>query len=732
MRALIAACLAVALATSAHAATHRHAVHKAQPVAETSLPNEDGYDLWLRYRPMNAADVARYAPHAVAIVSAGKSPTLTVASDELHRGLSGLLGHDVPVSGEAGNGAVVIGTAGEVAAWVKVDTSAVGDEGFVIRTVGGKRPLTVITGNTDKGVLYGVFRYLRLIQTRQPVDALDITDAPKVKLRVMDHWDNLTGTIERGYAGFSIFDWWRLPDLVDPRLTDYARAEASIGVNGVVLNNVGAKSDSLTRDYLLKTAAIARVFRPYGIKVYLSARWTSPMELGGLKTADPLDPAVGQWWKDKADEIYGIIPDFGGFLVKANSEGQPGPGDYGRTHAQGANVLAAALKPHGGVVMWRAFVYSEKDATDRAKQAYNEFKPVDGQFADNVLLQIKNGPIDFQPREPFHPLFGAMPQTNEMLEVQLTKEYLGQATHLVYLGPLFQEALHSDTFAKGKGSTVARVIDGSLDHHSLTGMAGVSNVGDDRNWTGHDFAQADWYAFGRLAWNPDDDSAAIASDWLKMTFSNDPHFVEPMVAMMIKSRESVVKYMTPLGLHHQFATGHHYGPGPWVCDLARPEWNPCYYAQADAKGVGFDRTTTGSNALEDYAPGAAAQWADAATTDDKYLLWFHHLPWTYKMKDGDTLWNDMVVQYDQGVGEVVDMQKQWAAMKPYVDPARFDAVSANLAIQAREARWWRDAMISYFESKNGLPLPGGHAAPEHDLDYYEKLDYPFAPGHPVQ
>ncbi|MEI9905339.1 MAG: alpha-glucuronidase [Asticcacaulis sp.] len=570
------------------------------------------------------------------------------------------------------------------------------------------------------------------MQTRQGVDSLNISDAPKVKIRSMDHWDNLTGTIERGYAGFSIFDWWRLPDVVDPRLTDYARAEASIGVNAVVLNNVGAKSDSLTHDYLVKTAAIAQVFRPYGIRVYLSARWTAPMELGGLKTADPLDPDVQKWWNAKADEIYGIIPDFGGFLVKANSEGQPGPGDYGRNHAQGANMLAAALKPHGGIVMWRAFVYSEKDSTDRAKQAYNEFKPVEGQFADNVLLQIKNGPIDFQPREPFHPLFGAMPKTNEMLEVQITKEYLGQATHLVYLGALYEEVLKADTYAEGKGSTVASITDGALDHHTLTGMAGVSNVGDDRNWTGLDFDQANWYAYGRLAWDPEASSRDIAVDWLRMTFSNDPRFVAPMTDMMMRSRETVVKYMTPLGLHHQFATGHHYGPGPWVCDLARPEWNPCYYAQADKDGVGFDRTQAGSDALGEYAPPVQTMWADPKTSDDKYLLWFHHLPWTFKMKDGQTLWNDMVGQYDQGVAEVTDMQAQWAAMEPYVDHDRFVAVVANLNIQAREAKWWRDAMIAYFESKNGLPLPAGHAAPGHDLDYYEKLDYPYAPGHPVQ
>ena len=678
---------------------------------------EDGYDLWLRYHPVEAAYAAQYKPHATAIIG-GDTPILTSAKAELKRGLNGLLGQDTPIVSQPVDGAIVLQTG---------DTN-LPEDGFRIgaKTLDG-HPVTVISARTDQGALYGAFRFLREIQTRASL--ADISDAPKIKLRIIDHWDNLNGSVERGYSGASIFDWWRLPDLVDPRLTDYARAEASIGVNGVVLNNVNAKADSLTAPYLQKTEAIAKVFRPWGIKVYLSARWTAPIELGGLKTADPLDPAVQAWWNAKADEIYALIPDFGGFLVKANSEGEPGPGDYGRNHAQGANMLAAALKPHGGIVMWRAFVYSEHDANDRAKQAYNEFKPVEGQFADNVLLQIKNGAIDFQPREPFHPLFGAMPKTNEMLEVQITKEYLGQGTHLVYQGPLYEETLKADTYAEGKGSTVAKIIDGTLDHHALTGMAGVSNVGDDRNWTGHDFSQADWYAFGRLAWDPEASSRDIATDWVKMTFSNDPAFVKPVVDMMMASREIAANYMTPLGLAHQMATGHHYGPGPWVCDLARPEWNPCYYAKADAKGIGFDRTKTGSDALAQYAPAAAKQWADPKRMDERYLLWFHHLPWDYKVQSGHTLWDELVIDYDTGARQAAQMQATWAAMKPYVDPERFAAVSANLSIQAREAKWWRDASIAYFQSKSGLPLPAGVAPPEHDLDYYKSLQFPYAPGH---
>jgi alpha-glucuronidase len=698
MRRLIAVCLAISTFASPALA-------------------EDGYDLWLRYKPVEAAYAAQYKPHATAIIG-GDTAILASAKSELKRGLDGLLAQDTPIVSAPVDGAVVL----------KTGDTALPEEGFRIetKTLDG-HDVTLISANTDRGALYGAFRYLRQIQTRQPITA--ITDAPKIKLRVIDHWDNLDGSVERGYAGTSIFDWWRLPDLVDARLTDYARAEASIGVNGVVLNNVNAKADSLTMPYLQKAQAVAKVFRPYGIKVYLSARWTAPIELSGLKTADPLDPAVQAWWNAKADEIYKLIPDFGGFLVKANSEGEPGPGDYGRNHAQGANMLAAALKPHGGIVMWRAFVYSEHDANDRAKQAYNEFKPVEGQFADNVLLQIKNGAIDFQPREPFHPLFGAMPKTNEMLEVQITKEYLGQGTHLVYQGPLYEETLKADTFSEGKGSTVAKIIDGSLDGHTLTGMAGVSNVGDDRNWTGNDFSQADWYAFGRLAWDPEASSRDIASDWVKMTFSDDPAFVKPVVDMMMASRETAANYMTPLGLAHQMATGHHYGPGPWVCDLARPEWNPCYYAKADAKGIGFDRTKTGSDALAQYTPAAAKQWADPKKMDERYLLWFHHLPWDYKVQSGRTLWDELVTDYDTGAKQAAQMQVTWAGMKPYVDPERFAAVSANLGIQTREAKWWRDASIAYFQSKSGLPLPAGIAPPEHDLDYYKSLQFPYAPGH---
>jgi alpha-glucuronidase len=563
---------------------------------------------------------------------------------------------------------------------------------------------------------------------QRPLAEIEKISSPKIKIRMLNHWDNLDRTVERGYAGFSIWNWQTLPDYIDPRYIDYARANASIGINGTSLTNVNANAEILTPPYLEKVKALADVFRPYGIKVYLTARFSAPIEIGGLQTADPLDPAVRQWWKDKAADIYARVPDFGGFLVKANSEGQPGPQNYGRTHADGANMLADAVAPFDGIVMWRAFVYSEHDSTDRAKQAYSEFVPFDGQFRENVLLQVKNGPIDFQPREPFHPMFGAMHKTPVMMEFQITQEYLGFSTHLVYLPRLFEEVLQADTYRKGKGSTVAKVIDGSLFGNALTGMAGVANIGTDINWTGHPFGQSNWYGFGRLAWDPELDSGTIAEEWLRTTFSNDPRFIEPMQEMLRKSREAVVHYMNPLGLHHIFDTGHHYGPGPWVSNLSRPEWNPVYYHKAGKDGIGFDRTASGSNALEQYAPEVAASFNDLQTCPEAYLLWFHHLPWDYRLKDGNTLWNGIAEAYQQGVEEVAEMQKTWSAMAPYIDAERYHKVTMLLKIQLKEARWWRDACLLYFQEFSGLPLPAGVEKPAHSLEYYQALKFPYAPG----
>ena len=697
---------------------------------------EDGYDLWLRYPPVSGAQLAEYRAAATELVAAaGGSPTLEAARAELARGVRGLLGRE-PQSATrvTQDGALVIGTPRSLPllATLPVALERAGSEGYVIlrRRIAGHRAI-VVAANTDRGVLYGVFGLLRLMQTHRSLAILEVSTEPHVEHRVLDHWDNPDGSIERGYAGASLWDWQRLPGHADPRYTDYARACASLGINGSVLNNVNASPLMLTPLYLAKVAALAGVLRPYGVRVYLSVPFSAPVTLGGLASADPQDAAVRTWWHAKVDEIYARIPDFGGFLVKANSEGQPGPQDYGRSHAEGANLLADALAPRGGIVMWRAFVYASRAGEDRATQAYQEFKPLDGRFHANVLLQVKNGPIDFQPREPFHPLFGAMPGTPLMLEVQITKEYLGFATHLAYLGPLFAEVLDSDTYARGPGSTVARVVDGSLFGAPLSGMAGVANVGAARNWSGSQFDQANWYAFGRLAWDPGSDPRAIAEDWVRMTFSNEPTVVTTVVDMMMGSRETVVSYMTPLGLAHIMASGHHYGPAPWLGEGSRTEWTSAYYHRADASGIGFDRTVTGSNAVAQYADPVAATFADPARTPVQLLLWFHHLSWDYRLPAGRTLWEELISRYDQGVAAVAAMRAQWASLAGHIDPERYGEVSAFLAIQEREARWWRDACIAYFQSVSGRALPAGAAPPAHPLSYYQALCFPFAPGDPA-
>ena len=684
---------------------------------------EDGYDLWLRYRPLPAAQADAVASRATTVVRDEDDETIRLAAAELERGLSGLTGRRI-AGGDLGEGAIVIGTArsARITA-LQLPLAGLGPEGYLVRSVTVEgRPVTVIAADRPVGVLYGAFRLLRIAQTGQSLDRLAIVERPRLALRVLNHWDNPDRYVERGYAGQSLWDWQKLPGFSDPRYTDYARANASVGINGAVLNNVNASPDMLTPAFLTKVERLAAIFRPWGIRVYLSAKFSAPIEIGGLKTADPLEPAVAAWWRAKADEIYARIPDFGGFLVKANSEGQPGPGDYGRSHAEGANMLAAALKPHGGVVMWRAFVYAHDKPEDRAKQAYSEFQPLDGTFADNVIVQVKNGPIDFQPREPFHPLFGAMPRTPLMMEVQITKEYLGFATHLAYLGPMWEEVLRSDTYRPRRGMTVAKVLAQS----GLSGMAGVANVGTDRNWSGSQFDQSNWYAFGRMAWNPDDRASDIARDWAAMTWG--PAAADPVAAMMLRSRQAVVDYMMPLGLHHLFATGHHYGPGPWVDDLARPDWNPVYYHKADRVGIGFDRTRSSSDAVGQYAPALAKRWGDPATVPEDLLLWFHHVPWERRMASGRTLWEELVARYDRGVAEVAAMQGQWAALRGQVDEQRHDEVSQFLTIQRAEAQWWRDACIAYFAEVSGRALPAGVLPPAHPLAWYKAVRTPYAPG----
>ncbi|MCX4368468.1 MAG: alpha-glucuronidase [Duncaniella sp.] len=543
-----------------------------------------------------------------------------------------------------------------------------------------------ITAPTDLGALYGAYHLARLSASGAQIPS-HISESPAFALRILNHWDNLDGTIERGYAGRSLWQWDELPDVVSPRYADYARRNASIGINATVLNNVNASPLILSTPYLHKIKALADTFRPYGIKVFLSVNFASPMALDSLPTADPLDPAVQKWWKHKADEIYSLIPDFGGFLVKANSEGQPGPMDFGRTHAEGANMLARALRPHHGIVMWRAFVYSPIDA-DRAKQAYMEFQPLDGRFDPNVIIQIKNGPIDFQPREAYSPLFGAMPATPQMVEFQVTQEYLGHANHLAFLAPMWQEFFSQVSPA------------------SLKAVAGVANVGDDPNMTGHPLADANWYAFGRLAWDPTLTPEAIAGEWI------DSRLIDPaetpadirrsLIDMFTTSRETVVDYMMPLGLHHIFAWGHHYGPEPW-CDIegARPDWMPSYYHRADKAGLGFDRTPSGSDAVSQYPDSLRSVYTDISTCPENLLLWFHHVPWNHRMQSGRTMWQELCHRYATGAARAARYQHVWADARPYVNSAIWTDVNRRLVTQARDAQWWKDACVLYFSQFSG-------------------------------
>ncbi|HEX5343222.1 MAG TPA: alpha-glucuronidase family glycosyl hydrolase [Duganella sp.] len=696
-------------------------------VATAFGADEDGYDLWLRYRPLERAAQQRVQAQARSVVLPGAaSPTTDAALAELNKGLSGMLGRAPANTTRISDGALLLATPARLpelaaaASPLRSELAALGNEGYLLRQTRVQgRQVTLIAANTDIGLLYGAFAWLRDAATGARLES----SAPKLQLRLLNHWDNLDRTVERGYSGQSIWDWWALPDIKDQRYTDYARANASLGINGTVLNNVNSKPEVLTAPFIAKAAAVADVLRPYGIKVYLSARFSTPLELHETSTADPLSPEVQQWWNKKADEIYKAIPDFGGFLVKANSEGQPGPQDYHRSHADGANMLAAALAPHKGIVMWRAFVYAPKGAhlaDDRAKQAYEEFKPLDGAFAANVLVQVKNGAIDFQPREPFHPLFGAMPKTPLMMEFQITKEYLGYSTDMAYLGTMFEETLESDTrTGNGAGKTVAQ---------TLSGMAGVANIGSDRNWAGSHFDQANWYAFGKLAWNPQAKARDIAAEWAALTFSPDQRVAAPITDMLMMSRETVVDYMTPLGLHHIMGTGHHHGPAPWVDNLERPDWNPVYYHRVDRNGIGFNRTASGSNALEQYAPEIARQYADPHTTPEQLLLWFHHLPWDYVMPSGRTLWAELLARYDRGVANARQLRARWQALKPLIDARRYTETEQRLNRQVDNAILWRDACIAYFQSVSGLPLPPGVAPPAHPLSYYKALHYPYAPG----
>lgn len=628
----------------------------------------------------------------------------------------------VSCTGSAGDGSSLWLPEGDmptVDAKVIVDTSLdLRNDGFIIRDTPQGRKIMAKTGT---GALYGRFALQRLERTGKADGHLDIREEPSYERRILNHWDNLDNTVERGYAGRSIWHWGeKLPEDLIRR---YARANASVGINGSVLNNVNATPSVLHPDTLKRVAQIADIMRPYGIQVYLSVNFSSPAALGGLDTSDPLDENVKRWWSRKAREIYDLIPDFGGFLVKANSEGLPGPQDFGRTHADGANMLADALAPHGGIVMWRAFVYSP-DGDDRANQACREFEQLDGQFRPNVLIQIKNGPVDFQPREPFSPLFGRMSRTAIMPELQITQEYLGFSNHLVYLIPLFKECLDSDTFCRGKGSTVKDITTGKTwpDAYMTTAIAGVANIGRDANWCGHHFAQASWYGFGRMAWDADLSAEDIAREWIRQTFTSDPEFVEPVTDMMMTSREAAVDYMMPLGLHHIFAWDHHYGPEPW-CEIegARPDWLPKYYHKADACGVGFDRTRNGSGNVDQYHEPLASAYNDIATCPEDLILWFHHVPWTHIMSSGMTLWDEICHRYDSGVKKVRGYQVTWKELKPYIDNEIWEHVMERLNIQESDARWWRDACVQYFQEFSGMDVPKEVEQPQRPLDELKSI-----------
>ncbi|MEI9946109.1 MAG: alpha-glucuronidase [Chitinophagaceae bacterium] len=663
---------------------------------------EDGHELWLR----NKTSVP------VNVVSAKTSPTLTIAKQELQQGWQGQSGASFT--------------------FTITKNKAIKTDGFRLTQTG-------IEAITDAGILYGVYELLRRQQTGQSY--IDEISNPSYERRVLNHWDNLTGTIEHGFGGPSIF-WHRADSFVVTaadklRWQEYARANASIGINGSVVNNVNASPRVLTAGYLDRVKSIAEVLRPYGVKVYLSINFAAPKVIGGLPTADPLDPGVIKWWRDKVKEIYALIPDFGGFLVKANSEGQPGPQDFGRSHVDGANLFADALKPYGGIVMWRAFVYSAND-NDRAKQAYSEFVPFDGQFRDNVIIQVKNGPIDFMPREPFSPLFGALKKTSVMPEFQVTMEYLGQAIHLVFLSTMWEECLQSDTYQQGVGSTVARVTDGSIYPQTHTAIAGVANIGTDTNWCGHDFAQANWYSFGRLAWNNKLRSEQIADEWIKQTFypvgektsalySSDwrENFLVPVKKMMMDSREAAVNYMMPLGFHHIMSAAGHYGPGPWYGPKGvRPDWTPLYYHKADSIAVGFDRTKKGSDAVSQYKEPLASMFNNPATTPDIYLLWFHHVAWDYKMKSGLSLWEEICRHYDKGVKQVRSFQTTWDKVESYVDTTRFNDVQRKLRMQVLNAILWKDACLQYFQQFSKMPIPYDIERPVNNLDDIRANEFP--------
>lgn len=669
---------------------------------------DDGYRLWLKYDKIQDTAYHRMCyEHFQSLAIIGASQTLEAARAEIKRGLGGLLATDIKEVG-FNEGQLVLTKYRDLPARLKIkfrrDIPS-HKEGYFIRAVKekGERKVFVV-GQEDIGILYGTFHLLKILQARRPLEDLPVKSTPKIQWRMLNHWDNLNRTVERGYAGLSIWQWDELPATIDERYVDYARANASIGINGVAVNNVNASPDILKKEYLQKLTALADVFRPYGIRLFVSVNFAAPKAIGKLPTADPLNMEVQHWWNNKVDEIYQLIPDFGGFLVKANSEGQPGPQDYGRSHVDGANSLAKALVRYDGTLIWRAFVY-ENRGNDRVKDPYDEFAPFDGQFLENVFVQTKNGPLDFQPREPFSPLFGALPSTSQMMELQITQEYTGFSTHLVYLSTLYKEMLNSDTYAGGKSATVAKIVDGTAQGQSMTGMAGVSNIGDVRNWTGHPFAQANWYAFGRLAWNHELSSEQIAEEWIRMTLTNELEAVEAIKDIMAHSYENMVNYMMPLGLNVLSSLGHHYGPQPWRREN---------FHRANKKGIGYDRSTAGSNAVSQYFEPLSEKFDNLETCPESLLLWFHHVPWDHRMQSGRTLWEELCFKYNEGLEGVRRAQQQWDAVRHQIDEAIFKQVAQLLAKQEDEAFWWRDACLGYFSQISGLTIPEGYEPPRYN------------------
>lgn len=673
---------------------------------------DDGSRLWLKYDLIKDINVRNeYLKKTKFIALNSEKPTLVKATEELKMGLNGLLNKQPSIIKNVTNqtGGIVLDIS---------RNQALTNDGFAIFVKNGN---IIINSNSEVGVLYGVFELLRKIQTGQSLANISVISNPKIKIRMLNHWDNANGTVERGYAGSSIWKWNELPFRVDPRYIQYARANASLGINATSINNVNASSRFLTSEYLEKIKAVADALRPYGIRVFISVNFRSPRTLGGLKTSDPLDPEVRKWWNEKTKEIHQYIPDFGGYLVKANSEGEPGPQDYGRTHADGANMLAEAMKPFTGIVIWRAFVYNADPNGDRFKEAYEQFKPLDGKFDSNVIVQVKNGPIDFMPREPFHPMFGAFPNTPLAMEFQITQEYLGQSTHLTYLAPMFKECLDTDTYAKGKGSEVAKVIDGSLNNSKNSLIAGVANTGSDANWCGHPFNQANWYAFGRLAWDYTLSSEQIAKEWIGMTLTNEAKAKSDINEMMQQSLPTYISYTYPLGLHHMMGESHHYGPEPWLSKAGRPDWTSIYYHRADSAGLGFDRTGKLSSALKLYSKEINDTWGNVEKCDLNYLMWFHHVAWSKKLSTGNSLWDELCLRYYDGPKQVKGIQEKWASLEKHIDSETFKSVSGRLKIQEKEAIWWRDACILYFQEYSKMPLPKSLTPPTRTLDEVKKL-----------